>query len=87
MDGDLISAYYHPSKEHRATTLGKNGLIRNTVLAFEWAISVQEKLPGGNRSFYNTSPYEGACSKDTLSKDSLEFPLGNTGIYVFFLLT
>ena len=52
--GLLLSAYYHPSKTHTATTDGKTGPKRSTAHAGEWAISVQSRGMAANKAFYNT---------------------------------
>jgi len=35
----IISAYFHPTKKHTATTVGKLGEKRSEAAAGEWAIS------------------------------------------------
>ena len=41
--GQVLSAYYHPTKKHTATTEGKLGQKRSTANAGKWAISIQSK--------------------------------------------
>jgi len=52
--GMVVSCYYHPTKKHTATTIGKLGTKRSEASAGNWAISVQPKSNYGNRCFYNT---------------------------------
>ncbi len=49
-----MSAYYHPTKKHSATTVGKVGTKKSIANAGEWAISNQTKAAYGNKAFYNT---------------------------------
>ncbi len=39
-DKYVLSAYYHPTKEHSATTIGKNGNKKSVASAGKWAISI-----------------------------------------------
>ena len=55
LGGKLISAYYHPTCVHRASTKGKLGLQRSVAPAGEWAVSEQTRdVFGGNLSNYLT---------------------------------
>ena len=53
-NGEVVSAYYHPTREHTATTVGKLGTKRSYASAGHWAISVQTKAGWGNKTYYNT---------------------------------
>jgi len=52
-DGTMLSAYYHPTKEHTATTKGKLGEKRSVAAAGHWAVSTQSKGMRGNKAYYN----------------------------------
>jgi len=52
--GMVVSCYYHPTKRHSATTVGKLGEKRSEASAGQWAISVQTKGLFGNKCYYNT---------------------------------
>eukprot|EP00730_Choanoeca_flexa_P010233 TRINITY_DN17227_c0_g1_i1.p1 TRINITY_DN17227_c0_g1~~TRINITY_DN17227_c0_g1_i1.p1 ORF type:complete len:112 (+),score=17.28 TRINITY_DN17227_c0_g1_i1:40-375(+) len=52
--GMVLSAYYHPSKQHTATTTGKMGVKQSTAAAGQWAISHQSRSLMGNKANYNT---------------------------------
>ena len=52
--GMVVSCYYHPTKRHTATTIGKLGTQRIEAPAGIWAVSVQPKSMYGNRSLFNT---------------------------------
>ena len=54
VDGQVLSAYYHPTKKHSATTIGLTGKITEVAEAGRWAISHQNKSPTGNKVFYNS---------------------------------
>ena len=51
-NGTVMSAFYHPTKEHSATTVGKLGQKRSVAKAGEWAVSIQTKGLYGNKSNY-----------------------------------
>lgn len=51
--GQVMSAFYHPTKTHSATTVGKLGQKRSVANKGEWAISIQTKALFGNKAFYN----------------------------------
>jgi len=51
--GQVISCYFHPSKPHSATTIGKLGTKRSEASAGHWAISVQTRGLTGNKTMYN----------------------------------
>merc|ERR1719499_1775249 len=51
--GTVISAYYHPTKEHSATSEGRVGQKRSVAAAGEWAVSAQTRAMWGNKAFYN----------------------------------
>jgi len=51
--GKVISAYYHPSRTHSATTDGKVGEKRSVAAAGEWAVSAQTRAMWGNKAYYN----------------------------------
>lgn len=53
-DGVLVSAYYHPSRPHTATTIGNIGSKKSAANAGEWAVSWQTKAALGNKSYYDT---------------------------------
>ena len=52
--GNVVSCYYHPTKSHTATTIGKLGEKRSKAGPGEWAISEQPKGMYGNKCYYNT---------------------------------
>lgn len=52
--GQVVSCYYHPTKDHTATTIGKLGTKRSEAPAGVWAVSFQPKSMYGNRCHYNT---------------------------------
>jgi len=52
--GKVVSCYYHPTKTHTATTVGKLGEKRSTAGPGTWAISEQTKGLYGNKCYYNT---------------------------------
>lgn len=56
-DGTVYSAYYHPTKAHRATTVGALGTKRSEAKAGKWAISAQTKAAYGNKATYDTAPF------------------------------
>ena len=49
-----MTAYYHPTKKHSVTTVGKAGTLKSYAAAGEWAISKQTKAMSGNKALYNT---------------------------------
>ncbi|CAD8106733.1 unnamed protein product [Paramecium sonneborni] len=53
-NGKVASLFYHPTKQHTATTTGKLGQKRSVAGPGEWAISEQTKGAFGNQAFYNT---------------------------------
>jgi hypothetical protein len=52
--GQVVSAYFHPTKEHSATTVGKLGQKTSKAAAGQWAVSMQTKALFGNKAMYNT---------------------------------
>ena len=52
--GMVVSAYYHPTKKHTATTEGKLGVKRSVAEPGQWAISTQTRGLFGNKCYYNT---------------------------------
>jgi hypothetical protein len=54
--GSVISCYYHPTKTHTATTVGKVGPKQSFAAANQWACSVQTSALKGNKAYYNDSP-------------------------------
>ncbi len=57
-DGCVFSAYYHPTLEHRVTTVGALGQKTSTAPAGKWAVSYQTKARTGNQALYNTYPFK-----------------------------
>lgn len=57
-NGKIVSAYYHPTREHTATTKGKLGHKKSVAAAGKWAVSEQTKDWTGNKALYNTLWYE-----------------------------
>jgi hypothetical protein len=53
-EGQVVSLYYHPSKTHTATTVGRLGEKRSTAGPGQWAISYQTRGAFGNKCYYNT---------------------------------
>lgn len=53
-DGIVVSAYYHPSRPHTATTIGKLGTKKSAANAGQWAVSWQTKAAYGNKAYYDT---------------------------------
>lgn len=53
-DGNVMSAFYHPTKKHSASTIGKLGTKRSVAEAGKWAVSIQTRGAFGNKAFYNT---------------------------------
>ena len=51
--GKVISAYYHPTKRHSATTKGKLGIKRSVARGGQWAVSKQSRGLWGNKAYYN----------------------------------
>ncbi len=54
-NGQVVSCYYHPTKSHTATTVGKLGEKRSAAGPGKWAISVQTKGMTGNKCYYYTA--------------------------------
>jgi len=55
LNGDrVLSAFYHPTKLHSATTYGKLGEKKSIAAAGKWAVSFQTKGLYGNKTNYNT---------------------------------
>jgi len=52
--GQVISAYYHPSRDHTATTKGRVGEKRSVAAGGHWAVSAQTRALWGNEAYYNT---------------------------------
>ena len=50
----MLSAYYHPSKKHTATTVGKLGTKQSVAEGGHWAVSLQTRGLGGNKANYDT---------------------------------
>lgn len=53
-EGQVLSAYYHPTRSHTATTVGRLGQKQSQAAAGRWAISVQTRAIAGNKALYNT---------------------------------
>jgi hypothetical protein len=60
LGGMVVSSYYHPTKRHSATTIGKLGTQTSYAEAGEWAVSTQSKcmmvtwnLKSKNKTKYN----------------------------------
>jgi hypothetical protein len=53
-NGIVVSAYYHPTRPHTATTIGKLGTKKSAAKPGDWAVSWQTKAPFGNKAFYET---------------------------------
>ena len=51
-NGTVMSAFYHPTKEHSASTNGRNGKKKSIAKAGEWAVSIQTKATYGNKTNY-----------------------------------
>lgn len=52
-NGKVLSAYYHPTKKHSATTQGRLGIKRSVATGGKWAISQQSRALFGNKAYYN----------------------------------
>lgn len=52
-DGHVLSAYFHPTKKHSATTIGVLGQKKSIAGPGEWAISIQTRGAFGNKAFYD----------------------------------
>lgn len=53
--GGVLSAYFHPSAAHSATTEGALGTKKSVAAAGTWAVSYQTRGRVGNKAFYNTN--------------------------------
>lgn len=53
-DGAVLSAYFHPSAGHSATTIGALGTKKSVAAAGSWALSYQTRARVGNKALYNT---------------------------------
>ncbi|KAN0011919.1 hypothetical protein ACTFIU_000138 [Dictyostelium citrinum] len=53
-DGKVKSFYYHPTKSHSATTIGRLGTKTSIADPGEWAVSQQTKALFGNKTHYKT---------------------------------
>ncbi|KAM3145497.1 hypothetical protein pb186bvf_002271 [Paramecium bursaria] len=51
--GKVISAYFHPTKQHIAITQGKLGKKQSVADPGQWAISFQSKQKQGNLISYS----------------------------------
>ena len=58
-NGLVMSAYYHPTKQHSVTTIGKLGTKKSFAAAGKWAVSYQTKAMSGNKALYNTEGTNG----------------------------
>lgn len=52
--GQVVACYYHPTRPHTATTVGKLGTKQSKAEAGSWAISIQTRAMFGNKTHYNT---------------------------------
>lgn len=53
LNGRVASLYYHPTKQHSASTTGSLGIKRSVAEAGSWAISFQSKAMMGNKANYD----------------------------------
>lgn len=53
-NGEIVSIYFHPDKEHCAWTHGLYGVNESYAKAGEWAVSAQTKLGNNNKAGYKT---------------------------------
>ncbi|CAD8193005.1 unnamed protein product [Paramecium octaurelia] len=53
-NGQVLSMFYHPTKKHTATTVGKLGQKQSVAGPGQWAYSIQTKGAYGNKAHYNT---------------------------------
>ena len=51
--GQVLSAFYHPTKTHSVTTIGALGTKKSIAYAGEWAVSIQTRGAWGNKTYYN----------------------------------
>ena len=56
-NGIVFSAYFHPNKVHKAITVGYNGYKSSIAPVGEWAVCFQTKSRTGNKSGYQTGPF------------------------------
>ncbi|CAK89315.1 unnamed protein product (macronuclear) [Paramecium tetraurelia] len=52
-NGQVLSMFYHPTKRHTATTVGKLGQKQSVAGPGQWAYSNQTKGAYGNKAYYN----------------------------------
>ncbi|CAD8113429.1 unnamed protein product [Paramecium primaurelia] len=52
-NGQVVSLFYHPTRKHTATTIGKLGKKQSVADAGQWAYSIQTKGAYGNKTYYN----------------------------------
>ena len=65
-NGDIISMYFHPDKEHCSWTHGLYGVNESYAKAGEWAVSAQTKSGNNNTAGYKTKmPHDPKFSKST----------------------
>ncbi|KAL1520694.1 hypothetical protein AB1Y20_022263 [Prymnesium parvum] len=55
-DGQVVSAFYHPSSAHIATTVGQLGERSSWADAGQWAVSIQTKAMWGNKAYWHVEP-------------------------------
>ncbi len=58
LDGSLISAYYHPTKNHTASTKGTLGTRTSVAKSGEWALSMQPRALFGNKAYYSGENFD-----------------------------
>ena len=56
-NGTVFSAYFHPSKEHKAITQGYNGRKMSIAEGGKWAVCFQTKARRNNKAGYETAPF------------------------------
>jgi hypothetical protein len=54
-NGQVLSAYFHPTLHHAATTVGKGGTVCSNAGPGKWAVSLQTKGLFGNKAFYKVT--------------------------------
>ncbi len=61
-NGQVLSAYFHPSRYHTASTVGQLGEQSKSATSGRWAVSRQPRASSGNRALYNTAFFIPAVS-------------------------
>ena len=65
-NGDIISMYFHPDKEHCAWTNGLYSVKESYAKAGEWAVSAQTKSGNNNTAGYKTKmPHDPKFNENT----------------------